>query len=247
MALDVSLSGVLAILTLVMGYLGVHLTMHPAESPTARSCYKGGFGTCAILMVGLVVWQALRNGQNQASLQAQVTDLQQRLAHSHIHFDTNPVISVGNPTKFKVPTTLKEVFIANGRAEFNVYYQNVGASNVKRTAALGNVIVTEARPDLDQAFSKLSRQFGDGWKGDELVPQDRRFVSPNSRNLTVDEINRLDDGKLGLFLVAAVRFSDSTGEYQQEFCGWLQLPARELVWHGCGTHDSEIKLTNKHP
>jgi hypothetical protein len=73
MVLDVSISAALAILTMLMGYLGVHLTMHPAESTKARLWYKTGFATCAVFMVGLVIWQGVRNGMSQLSLARQLS------------------------------------------------------------------------------------------------------------------------------------------------------------------------------
>jgi hypothetical protein len=242
MFVTVAISAALSIITIIMGYLGVHLTMHPAESQKARVRYKLGFASCAVAVVALVIWQGVRNTQSQSSLETQIRSLKDQLAHSHIHFDTNPVVSVPDPTKFKVPTTMKEIFAANKMAEFNVGYQNIGASITKRTGGFGEVIVTAKRPDLDQLFSMVATQFKDGWTGDELVPQDRRFFTVRSRILTLDEINELDRGVIGLYLIATVRFSDATGDYQQDFCSWLQLPARELVWHGCGIHESEIKL-----
>lgn len=242
MWIDVAISGVLAAITILMGYLGVHLTMHPAESRNARLCYKIGFASCAVVMVALVISQGVRNGRSQSSLREELTDLKDRLAHSHIHFDTNPEISVKDPTKFKMPTTMKEVFAINKMANFNVSFQNSGASNTKHTGGVGKVIVTEKRPDLEQEFVLLAKDFKEGWTGDELVPQDHKFFTVKSRNLTLDEIEELDQGRIGLYLIASVRFSDSTGDYQQDFCDWLQLPARGLVWHGCGVHESEIKL-----
>jgi hypothetical protein len=220
---DIAISTGLAILTIAMGYLGVHLTMHPAESARERLWYKAGFCVSAALMVALVVWQGIRNATGQASTQHR---------------------AIGTPTKFKIPATMAQVFAVNGRAEFNVDYQNVGLSNSERTGATGDVLVTDTKPDLDRVFLSLAQQFKSGWTGEVLVPQDHRFITANSRNLSRDEIIKLDRGKIGLYLVALVAFSDSTGDYHQEFCGWLQLPlsSRQLTWHGCGIHDSEKHL-----
>jgi hypothetical protein len=235
----------LAILTIIMGYLGVHLTMHPAESPHQRKFFKIAFCSCALVMVSLVVWQSVRNADGQSALRGRITDLQSKVSHTHIRFDTNAIaIAVDDPTQFKVPPTLADIFTANGKAEFNVDYRNVGVSNSTHTGATGNVLVTETKPDLDEAFSVLDHNFRPGRTGDELVPQDHRFFTANSRALSASDIDRLNHGKMGLYLVAMVKFSDSTGDYQQEFCGWLQLPlpSRQLVWHSCGAHDSEKRL-----
>jgi hypothetical protein len=67
MGLDVSLSGFLALLTIAMAYLGVHVTLHPPsdESPQVRFFYKAGFCICGLLSICLVVWQGIRNQKSQ--------------------------------------------------------------------------------------------------------------------------------------------------------------------------------------
>lgn len=72
MWLDISIAVALAILTIVMGYFGVHVTLHPTDSPKEKLWYKGGFITCAALAVCLVVWQGVRNGRSQKGFQKQV-------------------------------------------------------------------------------------------------------------------------------------------------------------------------------
>jgi len=222
--------------------------MHPADSPRARRRYKVAFCSCAVSMVGLVIWQGARNAKGQSLLQSRVSDLQSTLSHTHIRFNIGAIaISTDDPTRFKVPATMAQVFSLNGKAQFNVDFQNVGASNSEHTSVIGDVIVVDAKPDLDKIFSTLETGFKDGIAGDELVPQDHKFFTANSRNLSMQDIDRLDHGKMGLYLVAVVRFSDQTGDYQQESCGWLQLPmtSHQLVWHGCGSHESERQLRSR--
>lgn len=76
MLCDVVISALLALLTIAMAYLGVHVTLHPTESPTLRKRYKWGFCLCALATVGLVVWQGVRNGRSQIRTSAQITALQ---------------------------------------------------------------------------------------------------------------------------------------------------------------------------
>jgi hypothetical protein len=245
MWIDVGISAGLAILTMVMGYLGVHLTMHPAESRKARRVYKGAFCSCAILMVILVVCQGIRASNSRSRLEGQISDLREKLTHTHIHFNTNAIaLATGDATRFKVPPTMAQIFAMDGKAEFNVDYQNVGPSNSEHTGATGAIFLAEAEPNLDSLFSALDAKFKAGWVGDELVPQDHRFFTASSRPLSTEDIAKLDHGTMGLYLLAKVKFSDPTGDYEQDFCGWLQLPlpSSELVWHDCGSHESEKKL-----
>jgi hypothetical protein len=74
MSIDVLIAATLALLTIVMGYLGVHVTLHPADSPGAKLLYKVGFCACAVAAVALVVWQGIRNGKAQSGFQQSVVD-----------------------------------------------------------------------------------------------------------------------------------------------------------------------------
>ena len=77
MLLSVLLSGGIAILTIAMAYLGVHVTLHPPnESSTARRNYKVGFILCAFASVVLVTWQGIRNGLTESSLEARLNIIQ---------------------------------------------------------------------------------------------------------------------------------------------------------------------------
>jgi hypothetical protein len=80
MWLDIAISAALALLTIGMGYLGVHVTLHPAESPRARRWYKIGFSACAIGAVGFVVWQGVRNGNSQRTFTKRIGGLEENLA-----------------------------------------------------------------------------------------------------------------------------------------------------------------------
>jgi len=74
---DILISAALAILTIVMAYLGVHVTLHPADSTRAKRWYKIGFSSCAMVAVALVVWQGVRNGEAQAGFQRTVENAAQ--------------------------------------------------------------------------------------------------------------------------------------------------------------------------
>jgi hypothetical protein len=247
MLIDVSISTALAILAIVMAYLGVHITMYTPDSPRKKLWFKIGFCSCATVTISLVIWQGIRNSKVQAFLQTQIAEFQKKIAHAHINFDTNAIlIATENVQRTMIPSTMAEVFSANGKAEFNVDYRNVGLSTANRTGGATTVIITDTRPNLDKWFAMLRSEFTVGWRGSDLVAQDHRFMTAYSRRLSSEDIARLDHGRLGLYLVAVVRFSDSTGDYEQDFCGWLQLPipSRQLVWHDCGSeYGSEIKLS----
>jgi hypothetical protein len=72
--IDITIAALLTIVMIVMAYLGVHVTLHPADSPRSKRLYKGGFILCAFIAVALVFWQGVRNGKAQAALQRTVGD-----------------------------------------------------------------------------------------------------------------------------------------------------------------------------
>jgi hypothetical protein len=73
---DIIISAALAALTIVMAYLGVHVTLHPPnESQRARSLYKAGFFMCGILAVALVILQGVRTSKGQRDSATQIANL----------------------------------------------------------------------------------------------------------------------------------------------------------------------------
>jgi hypothetical protein len=76
--LDVVISASLAILMIVMTYLGIHVTLHPPnESPRAQRWYKTGFLVCGIAAVLLVVTQGIRANKSQRAATGQIVSLRQ--------------------------------------------------------------------------------------------------------------------------------------------------------------------------
>lgn len=63
------ISVLLVLLALASGYLGIHLSFHPAISAKAKRGYKIAFVAIGLLTVGLVVWQGVRNTQSQREFQ----------------------------------------------------------------------------------------------------------------------------------------------------------------------------------
>ena len=75
---DIFISASLAALTILMAYLGVHVTLHPPnESPRARYWYKVGFFVCGLLAVSLVITQGVRANKSQRTANNQIASLRQ--------------------------------------------------------------------------------------------------------------------------------------------------------------------------
>ena len=73
---DVCVSAALATLTIIMAYLGVHVTLHPAGESKRHIClYKAAFSGCALLAVVLVVTQGIRTMRSQRSSANEISGL----------------------------------------------------------------------------------------------------------------------------------------------------------------------------
>lgn len=70
--IDIILSVFLAIFTAILGYLGVHSTLHPPLSQRKKTAYKLAFGIIVILSIGLIIWQGVRTQNSQEHIQADV-------------------------------------------------------------------------------------------------------------------------------------------------------------------------------
>src|SRR5947209_6143615 len=67
--LDLSIAIALAIVTILMGYFGVHVTIHPPVDDQSKRNYKVGFSLLAIAAVALIGIQTYRSQQGQSQLQ----------------------------------------------------------------------------------------------------------------------------------------------------------------------------------
>jgi len=77
MSLEVFLSAALAACTIIMAYLGLHVTLHPPnDSPRARFWYKCGFFACGVCSIALIIWQGVRNTNAQRAFDSKVGELQ---------------------------------------------------------------------------------------------------------------------------------------------------------------------------
>jgi hypothetical protein len=74
--LDIVLAIALAIFTLATAYLGVHVTIHPAETDKGKLAYKLAFGVCGLVACVLIGVQSYRNVMAQRALTAQMSRIE---------------------------------------------------------------------------------------------------------------------------------------------------------------------------
>src|SRR5690349_75856 len=82
MVADILLSVLLSILTIYMSYLGVHLTLHPADTPKLKRSYKLRFLIVSVAVIGIVIAQGIRNGLSQKESAKHIASLESDVAET---------------------------------------------------------------------------------------------------------------------------------------------------------------------
>jgi hypothetical protein len=135
---DVVIALILGFFTVLTAYMGVHVTLHPAESNREKLAYKLGFVGCGIVLCTLVGVQAYKNSQSQAALEAQVKRI-----------EANTLV----PPKVEVSVPVPSVTVTNQQLD----YKQKGDPDKERheLAALSN----KQTQLLVTAFAKKMRVF----------------------------------------------------------------------------------------
>jgi hypothetical protein len=236
--MDIAISLVLGFVTVVMGYLGIHLTMNPAKSRKSRNLYRAAFLILAFAAVGLNTWQTHRNSTAQKSLETKLDQVRLQQQHTHIRFQTVTLIVVDDPSKMGKPIPFRPKM----QTGFNVYYQNVGTAIAKGSGIAATLKIVNTEPNLDEIFLDLRKYFKPEMRRDDLVPQESKFFTVKSDVLSEKDVRDITKGDARVFIIGVARFSDATGEYEQGLCRWLQPPGTSPVWHACAEHNQEIRL-----
>lgn len=156
MWVDIFISGALAILTVAMAYLGVHVTLHPADSQREKLFYKVGFSTCAIFAVVLVVWQGARNSASQQNFMADVGTAKNeataaKLEASSAKSETSKLRSDLVAESAKREQAEKDLGITVQKTELHLSKQMTDTQTVLSTN------INTYRTDTTNAVSKLVR------------------------------------------------------------------------------------------
>jgi hypothetical protein len=157
---DVVIALILGFFTVLTAYMGVHVTLHPAESNREKLAYKLGFVGCGIVLCTLVGVQAYKNSQSQAALEAQVKRI-----------EANTLV----PPKVEVSVPVPSVTVTNQQLD----YKQKGDPDKERheLAALSN----KQTQLLVTAFAKKMRVFESlAQEKMSLVACRREFVSADA-------------------------------------------------------------------
>src|SRR5271154_6224164 len=102
--MDIVLAVAIFIVTSATAYLGVRVTLHPAETAGAKRNYKIAFAALTVTAAGLITWQSILNRDEQGKLHSQ-------LDHIQHNTETPPQVTVNvpamPPTTVNIPPTPK--------------------------------------------------------------------------------------------------------------------------------------------
>lgn len=102
MSLDIAIAVGLVALTAIMGYLGVHVTLHAQTDPRKIRLFKAGFVLCAVAMAALIVWQTVRATNQQRENAALLARIEKNTEHPpnvniENKIDTKPLADLFRP------------------------------------------------------------------------------------------------------------------------------------------------------
>jgi hypothetical protein len=107
---DILIAIGIGVLTIVIAYLGVHVTFHPADSAEKKSAYKVAFALCGLAACGLIAVQAYRNLKSQEALNAQ-------LGRIETNTKTPPTVQVNVPASPPTQVILQPTQTAKPKLE----------------------------------------------------------------------------------------------------------------------------------
>jgi hypothetical protein len=116
MLLDITISALLFLVASGMGYLGVHVTFKPAESPKLRRRYQTAFLSLSVCAVGLIVWQGVRNARSAEQTNVAIEQTKTTVADMKMQVDQ---VYQLNSTWKPHPTVEDRESFAKRAAKFN--------------------------------------------------------------------------------------------------------------------------------
>lgn len=249
--MDIFLAIAIVFVTALIGYVGVHVTLHPAETPKAKRNYKIIFGALTLVACGLVLWQGILNRHEQNELHSQLNKIQKNT-------EQPPTVNVNvppspPPSKQRAIMTLAFTSPDDGikiihdpqypQAGWlvNVSCKNVGtvlarrvacAEYAKRIPAKGGIPTNETLQEYWKEYSTTlaASQFP---QFVDLDPGRNAWGSVGLQMLEVDP--ELNSGSKVIMVAVTMFYSDDAGPHKKEYCLWAQPPFNPSnpTWHFC--------------
>lgn len=251
--MDVIIAFSLGVVTVVMGYLGIHLTMNLPESPSTRTRYRLAFVLLAIVAVGLNVWQTLRNVNSQQQLQTKLNEIERNTKQPPI-VQVSPQINIppqphpSSPARpylqiTKVETGRPRVYGIEGQ-QLNIWVKNVGSLPARDFVGFSNIVQEAynlagekaAFKTIQEKIARWKRQKQGQYQRDVGIAEEFYFTAVGG-SLTDEQWKMVLSGDRPLYIVVALQYSDQQQEqHLTEFC--LYTSANDpRIWVFCNSHN----------
>jgi hypothetical protein len=255
---DILLPVVLFLVTSVTAYLGVRVTLHPAETPKAKRLYKVAFGVLTIIATGLIVWQSVLSRAEKTQLRTQLNQIQKNT-------ETPPTVNVSPPTvsvepRITVPANKAKAYVDFHHLELNWVQkesklivnayaanrvsepaQNVNARfSVALMPALKGVPSRQTQEKCFADFEKQPHKTG-AFRG-SLAPDQQIFGTITVSDFDQHFVDQLNSGAIVVMVIGRISFSDDNGIHRKDFCQWVQPPlfttaTTAVVTQFCESHN----------
>jgi hypothetical protein len=172
---DITFSAALAALTIAMGYLGVHVTFHPADSPKKKRLYKIGFWICGGCSLIVVIWQGVRNSTSQQQFANDISAARREAAEARVQ-----AVSAGAETsRMHQDLTLESARRQQAEKDLGIAVQRTElrlSRQMSQTETVLSSNINTYRTDTTNAVSRLVRP--------------GRSFSPSQRRLLVEQLGK---------------------------------------------------------
>jgi hypothetical protein len=238
---DILITAAIGSTQLVLTWYGVHMSV--TEHRIRHAVFIGILGGVGI---GLTIYGAIRSGNAQAALQAQL-DVIQKNTEKPI---PPPVVNV-NPPQAKQRTSMEVQFegpaenSSNHHLVVNVKCVDTGPSTATDTDCQGQAFLYQGTyssitsKSEEQYFQQFLRAHKERSSGVVIGLNQWQWLTTDLGPLDEQLVNDLRVGKKIIFVMGRYKFADEAGTYRFDFCEWLQPPANPAnpAWHLCSVRN----------
>jgi len=257
--MDILLAVFIFLVTAATGYLGVRVTLHPAETDREKAGYKIAFAVLTFIAAGLIAWQTAMNRTEQEKLNTQLNKIQKNTetppqvtvnpeikilpseAKSHTH------LSFINPASPLIRSTTGPLPLRDGDNTVNIAFQNVGNSLVQNCKMMQFVSKYPYPVDETKIFrdflaskDKASQPCAD------MVPtnsgQSATALQTFHVTLGKNDVSEIESvpPKAQICALARTIWTDESGRYQTDACKCFRGDNTQFV--DCFVHNNEVRL-----
>jgi hypothetical protein len=256
--MDVFIAVTTFLLVSGMGYLGLHPTIYPADTPSKKRTYQILFGAFTLIALPFVIWQAILVRSAQNALQAQLAGIGSSIVDIGLEIKTSktspkeqppPVMNKPGAARSHIHVTAVDLVSANSGEviQARTHFENNGAAPI---TDMRNYIVMSVLPRSEDAKTqiKIEDSIFELVKGatrdlpiitNQVPPHSTILNSDNhgSHPLTPELLEKVRKGEYAIYLVGRIVYRDSNILRHSDYCSWTNGDVRGMKL--CFRHNEE--------